>query len=151
MTTKASELVGEAKKFAKHYGDYSNGQEGAAWTAALRFFSAWKDNDPEALAAIFMPNGSFLAGDYQMTERQQIQDYLADAFAAGYAGTQIQDVPVLVRPLSENAAVLVSVGGVLPPGRESLETEEQVRSLWVVQRDGADWKVLSYQNSPIHS
>jgi hypothetical protein len=58
MSDDAATLVAQAKQWASQYGDYSNGEKGAAYTAPLRVRAAWEANDPDAFAEMFIENGS---------------------------------------------------------------------------------------------
>ena len=73
MSGKASSLVAGAKQWASLYGDYANGKEGAVLTVPLRLRAAWESNDADALADVFIENGSMLIGDEQLKGREEIR------------------------------------------------------------------------------
>ncbi|MDG4792773.1 SgcJ/EcaC family oxidoreductase [Micromonospora sp. WMMD1082] len=149
MTTPAKSLVAGAKEWAGRYGDYANGAEGAALTAALRVHAAWNASDADGIADMFVENGSLLIGDNQLVSRTEIRSYLADAFAGGFKGTRFTEEPQEVRLLSGSIAVVVSRGGLIRAGAERVLSEDEARGLWVIVRDDGDWRVFSYQSSPL--
>lgn len=149
MTTQAARLVVGAKEWASQYGDYANGNEGAVLTAPLRVRAAWAANDADALADMFIENGSMLLGDNQLDGREAIRSYLKDAFAGTYQGSRLVEEPCDIRLLTEAAALAVMQGGVLRAGEETLEPAAHARSTWVVVKRDGDWRVASYQSSPV--
>jgi uncharacterized protein (TIGR02246 family) len=149
MDSKASSLVDKAKKWATHYGDFTSGDAGAALTAPLRIRGAWESNDADVFADAFTENGSMLVGDEQLRGREQIRTYMADAFAGGFQGSRIEDEPDEIVFLDENTALVISKGGVLMKGETSLPAERENRNTWIVVRKQGDWKLFSYQSSPI--
>jgi uncharacterized protein (TIGR02246 family) len=151
MSSKASTLVAAAKTWAGYYGDFANGPEGAAYTAVLRFRAAWDENDADAVAAAFTAEGSLLLGDEQLRGREEIRDYLAEAFAGGLGGSKVSLEPVEVRLLTGTVALAVTEGGTLPAGTGELSDELAVRALWVLAEEDGTWKVASQQTSPLHS
>lgn len=150
MVSKAAELVAKAKQWAGYYGPYANGPEGAVLTVPLRLRAAWDDNDAEAFAAMFTENGSMLLGDDQLCGRDQIRSYVTDAFQGAHQDTKLVEEPLEIRFLSDDVAFAVTEGGVLEKGQSEVARERLVRTTWVtVKRDG-DWRLVSYQNSPVH-
>jgi uncharacterized protein (TIGR02246 family) len=149
MTKKAAALVAGAKQWASYYGDYANGVEGAVFTAPLRVRAAWEANDADAFAELFIENGSMLAGDTQLVSREQIREYMAEAFGGAYKGSRLTVEPREIRMLTDSVAVAVSEGGVIHDGATSLEAADNVRTMWVAARLDGDWRIVSYQTSPI--
>lgn len=149
MTKEAAALVAGAKEWAKKYGDYPNGDEGSVYTAPLRVRAAWDANDADAFADMFIDNGSTLFGDNQLTDREQIRSYVAEVFAGAYKGSRLADEPKEIRMLTDSVAVVISEGGVIPDGAQELAPEREVRTMWVVVKRDGDWRIASYQTSPI--
>lgn len=149
MTSNAGALVAGAKEWASRYGDFANGEEGAALTAVLRVQAAWEANDAAALAAMFLGNGSLLLGDAQFTDPEGIRGYLAEAFAGGWKGSKLVASPVEVRVLGAGVALAVTEGGIARPGAESVERADAARLMWVLARRDGDWRVQSLQSSPV--
>lgn len=151
MTNKAAMLVEGAKEWAASYGDYPNGSEGAALTAPLRARAAWGANDADAFAQMFIDNGSALFGDRQLVSREEIRQYMAEAFAAGWKGTRIIEEPREIKLLTETTAVIVADGGMARDGEETFNENTTARTVWVVVKRDGDWRVASYQSCPVKS
>lgn len=150
MTSKSESLVAGAKQWAGLYGDFPNGPEGAVYTAALRVRAAWDANDAENLAAMFVDNGSMLIGDTQLMSREEIREYLEKSFAGSYKGSKLADEPLDIRLLGDgSSAVAITQGGFVRPGSAGLEKGESTRSMWVFAKRDGDWRVVSYQSSPL--
>jgi uncharacterized protein (TIGR02246 family) len=149
MTEKAPSLVENAKKWATLYGDYPNGEEGAAFTAALRVRAAWDANDADAFADMFVENGSMLVGDNQLMDREEIRSYMADTFAGPLAGSKLSEQPIDIRLLTDSVALAVTDGGVVPEGAESVPADDSVRGTWIMVKSDGDWRIVSRQTCPI--
>lgn len=149
MSTDASSLVAGAKEWAAQYGDYSNGDKGHVYTAPLRARAAWKANDADAFADIFVENGSILVGDRQLTNREEIRSYFAEAFAGGYRGSRLEERPDEIRLLGDSAAFVVTTGGIVRAGAESIEPTDTVRATYVCVKQDGDWRIVSHQTSPV--
>jgi uncharacterized protein (TIGR02246 family) len=149
MSDDAATLVAQAKQWASQYGDYSNGEKGAAYTAPLRVRAAWEANDPDAFAEMFIENGSMLVGDLQLNNREEIRSYMADAFGGGYGGSRLTEEPIEIRMLTDTVALAITEGGVLRAGQETLAPTELVRGTWVIVKRDGDWRIASRQDCPI--
>lgn len=149
MTSKAASLVEGAKQWATYYGDYPNGDEGAAFTAVLRVRAAWDANDADAFAGMFAQNGSMLVGDRQLMNSEEIAAYMTEAFAGPYRGSRLAEEPVEIRMLTDSVALAVTEGGIIPAGQDSFAPAAKVRGTWIIVAAGDDWRVLSRQTSPI--
>ena len=149
MTERAASLVEGAKQWAKNYGDFPNGEEGAAFTAALRVRAAWDANDANAFADMFVENGSMLVGDRQLMNREEIRSYMASAFSGAYQGSRLTEKPVEIRLLTDSVALAVADGGIIPKGADSVEAADLVRGTWIIAKTDGDWRIVSRQTSPI--
>lgn len=149
MSGSAAALVSQAKQWASYYGDYSNGKEGAVLTVPLRLRAAWESNDADAIADVFIQNGSMLIGDQQLNDREEIRSYLAKAFTAGFKGTRISEEPLRIRLLSDDTAVAITQGGILEDGETTVGPNREYRAVYVVVHRGGDWKLASHQTSPL--
>lgn len=149
MTSKAASLVEGAKQWASYYGDYPNGDEGAAFTAVLRVRAAWDANDAHAFAGMFAQNGSMLVGDRQLMNSDEIACYMAEAFAGPYRGSRLAEEPIEVRLLTDSVALAVTEGGIIPAGQDSFALSDKVRGTWIIAATGDDWRIVSRQTSPV--
>jgi uncharacterized protein (TIGR02246 family) len=151
MANDAASLVTDAKKWATNYGDYSNGQEGAVLTAPLRARAAWEANDADAFADMFIENGSMLVGDEQLTSREQIRSYVGQMLSGGYRDTRWTETPREIRLLTDSTALCISDGGFVRAGTTTLDPLDVVRATWVVVKRDGDWRIASYQSSPMRN
>jgi uncharacterized protein (TIGR02246 family) len=149
MSTQASKLVAQAKQWATYYGDFTTGDEAAAYTSPLRARAAWDAGDADALAAEFVENGSWLAGDEQLNGRDRIREYWAEGLAGPYQGSRLTERPIDIKLVTEDVALVVTDGGFLYAGETELPEEREVRATWVVVKKDGDWRLASYQSSPI--
>jgi uncharacterized protein (TIGR02246 family) len=149
MSDKADSLVSQAKEWAGHYGQYSNGAEGAVLSVPLRIRAAWESADADAFAEVFTENGSMLVGDTQLNGREAIRSYMAEGFAGPYRGAKVVEEPVDVRLIAPDAALAITDGGILPPGRDELEPGEVSRAMYVIVKQGPEWRLISHQTCPV--
>ncbi|MEO3977633.1 SgcJ/EcaC family oxidoreductase [Streptomyces sp. CAU 1734] len=149
QAAKAALLVDQAKEWAGHYGAFPNGEEGAVLSVPLRFRGAWDRNDADGVAEVFADNGSLLLGDDQLQSREEIRTRLAESFAGPYGGTRITHDPVAVRFITDGVAVAVTEGGLLRDGETTPAPEQLVRAVWVTFKQNGEWKLFSYQTSPV--
>ncbi|MFJ8687704.1 SgcJ/EcaC family oxidoreductase [Micromonospora sp. HUAS LYJ1] len=149
MSTEGASLVAGAKQWASYYGDFPNGVEGAVLTAPLRCRAAWDANDAEGFASLFIDNGSMLVGDNQLMSRDEIRTYLGELFAGPYKGSRLTLEFSEIQVVSESMALAVSVGGVVYADADGLAPADNLRIMWVVVKRDGDWRIASYQSSPI--
>ncbi|HEY0636232.1 MAG TPA: SgcJ/EcaC family oxidoreductase [Pseudonocardiaceae bacterium] len=149
MSNKAASLVAQAKQWATYYGGFTQGEEAAVYTAPLRVRAAWDNNDADALADVFIDNGSLLDGDEQLNGREAIRAYMTEAFRTHHKGTKVIDQPLEIRKISQDVAIAISDGGIVPEGATEIPPTGKVRVMWVVVRQDGDWKLASYQSSPV--
>ncbi|MFG2905129.1 SgcJ/EcaC family oxidoreductase [Kitasatospora sp. NPDC048286] len=128
-----------------------NTPDAAALSAVpQRIVAAWAAQDADGFAEVFTEDATLiLPGDVFLTSRQQIRAFMTQAFAGPFKGTRVTGEPVSVRPLAEDVAVVVTRGGVLAPGDAEVTAERAIRATWVLARQGGDWRIASYQNTPL--
>jgi len=115
-----------------------------------RIVAAWADNDADAFAETFAEDGSLiLPGDVYLTGREQIRSFMAAAFAGQYEGTKVTGTPLAIRPLAADVTLLITRGGVLAPGEVEVSADQAIRASWLLTRQGSDWLIAAYQNTPI--
>jgi uncharacterized protein (TIGR02246 family) len=113
-----------------------------------RIVSAWAAHDSKAFGEVFVPDGTMILPGVFLTGREEIGSFMGEAFAGVYRGTQVTGQPLNLRFLSEDAALLITIGGVLAAGQSEVSKDQAIRASWlVVKRDG-QWSLAAYQNSP---
>ncbi|MFC0863866.1 SgcJ/EcaC family oxidoreductase [Sphaerimonospora cavernae] len=117
-----------------------------------RVVAAWAGNDADAFAQVFTGDATMiLPGDVFVSGRQGIRAFMAAAYSGPYKGTRVAGDPVSAKFLGEDAAVLVTRGGILLPGETEVAPERAVRATWVLARQDGQWLITAYQNTPIGS
>ena len=66
-------------------------------------------------------------------------------------GSQVTAEPENVRCVSEEVAVLHTLGGILMPGETEVPPERRGIQVWVATKHGEDWLATTYQNTRISS
>lgn len=127
--------------------------EDSAQVAGLpgRIIEAWAAHDAKAFAEVFTDDGTMVLPGVMRVGGDQIREFMGDAFQGPFKGTRVTGVPVSVKALGADAAVMVTRGGVLAPGEEEVSDARAVRACWVAVRTGDTWRLAAYQNSPAHS
>lgn len=133
-----------------YYGEFLDPREKAVLTVPIRIQDAWLHNDADAFARVFADNGSLLMQDRQLRGRDEIHAYMAAGFAGPLRGASVKGWPLSVTFLHDDAAVLVTEGGIRMAGETETQRERQIRAVWVVVREGDDWRLVSHQSSPIY-
>lgn len=149
--SEASKLVAGAKVWANNYGDFTQGEEAAAYTVPLRVIGAWDNNDANGVADVFVENGSWLAGDDQLRGREAIRSYLTEVFAGPYQGSRSQQKPVQIKLITDDVAIAITDGGVVYEDETELSPERIERTMWVMVKQDGDWQGVSYQSCPVKS
>ncbi len=116
-----------------------------------RITEAWAGNDADAFAAVFTEDASMILPGSFAGSREAIRQFMAAAFAGPYQGTRVFGEPKSVRAIGQDTAVVVTLGGVLAPGEEKVSAERSVHATWVVTKQGSEWLISAYQNSPAHA
>ncbi|WP_326695935.1 SgcJ/EcaC family oxidoreductase [Streptomyces sp. NBC_01754] len=148
----ASELLaaGGVEEDLSYYREFTSDDEKAVLSVAMRIQAAWAANDADAFAGLFAENGSLLMRDEQLTSREQIRDFMAAGFAGPLKGARVSGGPLLVTFLSDDAAMVITEGGIIPDGESTVSPENEIRALWVIVKgnDGTP-ELLSHQSSPV--
>jgi uncharacterized protein (TIGR02246 family) len=113
-----------------------------------RMIAAWAVADAEAIANLFVDDGTMILAGTYCDNRAAIQAYFAEAFRGEYRDTQVTGKPLASRFLGPDAGVLLTVGGVLEPGETEMSSKQAIRASWTVVRRDGEWRLAAYQNTP---
>ncbi|MDI1461460.1 SgcJ/EcaC family oxidoreductase [Catellatospora sp. KI3] len=148
----ASDLLAKAGVVENHafYREFTSADQMAVLTIPQRIQAAWETNDADAFAEVFTDNGSLLMRDHQLTSKEDIRSYMSAGFGGPLKGARVTGWPIEVKFLSENAAMVVTEGGIIMPGQSEIAAENFIRATWVVTRqpDG-ELNLVSHQSSPV--
>jgi uncharacterized protein (TIGR02246 family) len=147
----------EAAKLAGYHGDFLNEfygtftseREKEALSVMLRLVTAWAKYDADGVANVFTKDGILiLPGNVLKKSRDDIQAFMAAAYAGPFKGTRVVGKAADVRFVSDEVALLRSDGGILAPGQTEIAPAMAVRSTWVLVKSEGEWQLAVYQNSP---
>ncbi len=113
--------------------------------------AAWAGHDADAFADQFVDNATMILTGVFCEGRTAARDFLTKAFQGPFKGTRVTGTPISMRMLGDNAAILLSRGGVLAPGETRPSHQRAIHASWVVVRHGDEWRLAAYQNTPVNN
>lgn len=114
-----------------------------------RISAAWADHDAATFSKVFTEDGTMILPGVHCKGRAEIEKFMAGAFAGPYRGTRVTGTPFELRPLSPDTCLMLTRGGVLAPGEESVVEGRGVRASWLAVRGEDGWRLAAYQNTPL--
>jgi uncharacterized protein (TIGR02246 family) len=111
-------------------------------------YRAWEANDAEAFVADYTDDASVVQPGVYKKDREEIRTTMAAGFAGPLSGSRATDHPGDIRFLTDDAAVVVSEGGIIFPGQDDVASEGLVRATWTLVRRDDAWRIAAYHNSP---
>jgi uncharacterized protein (TIGR02246 family) len=108
----------------------------------------WNNRDAGAFSEPFADDGDVIGFDgSEMHGRDSIREQLAAIFADHETAPYVAKARS-VRSLGTDGALLRAIAGMIPPGRSELEPSRHAHQTLVAERDGDDWKIVLFQNTP---
>jgi len=115
---------------------------------AQRLVAAWSGHDADAFADLFADDGTMVLPGVLCSGRAEIRGFMARAFDTEYRASHLTGQALDLRFLCPDVALLLTEGGMLPPGATEVPGDQAIRATWLaVKRDG-QWLLANYQNSP---
>jgi uncharacterized protein (TIGR02246 family) len=111
-------------------------------------YKAWEAGDADAFVADYTSDATVVQPGVYKKDREEIRTTMAAAFAGPLSGSRATDHPSAIRFLTDDTAIVVSEGGIIFPGQDSVASEGLVRATWVLVRRDGNWRIASYHNSP---
>jgi uncharacterized protein (TIGR02246 family) len=111
-------------------------------------YTAWAENDADAFAELYVEDATVVMPGTYHKNRDEVQAYMAAAFAGPLKGSRAFDEPQDIRFLSDDVAVVTGEGGILMAGENEFPDERLVRATWVLSRRDRKWLVAAYHNCP---
>jgi len=132
-----------------YYRAFTSEDEKAVLTVPMRIQEGWERNDADFFADTFTENGSLLMQDDQLRSREEIRSFMAAGFQGKYKGARVRGWPLTVKFLTDEAAMVISQGGILLAGEDTVAPQRAVRVTWIVVKQQGQLKLFSHQSSPI--
>ncbi len=111
-------------------------------------YTAWAANDADALAALYVEDATVVQPGIYRQSKDDVRAGMAAAFAGPMRNSTVIDELRSVRFLGDDAAVVISEGGVVRAGETELPAGRAVRATWVLVKQDATWRIAAYHNSP---
>jgi uncharacterized protein (TIGR02246 family) len=109
---------------------------------------SWNKNDASAFANLFAENGSTVGFDgSQMNRKAQIEKELAQIFSNHKVSSYVSIIRE-VRQLSDSVYLLRAVAGMVPPGKNEINSKVNAIQTLIAQKEGDEFKIALFQNTP---
>ncbi|MFD6949713.1 MULTISPECIES: SgcJ/EcaC family oxidoreductase [unclassified Nocardiopsis] len=147
----AATILAEAgvEEDPEYHRDFPSDLEREVLTVPQLIQGAWLANDADFFASVFTPDGSLLIQDEELADREEIRAFMAAGFDGALRGAHVSGWPLAMRFLDPDTALVVTQGGIVLAGEDSVAPEREIRAVWVVVRRSGRWHLMSHQSSPI--
>jgi len=129
--------------------DNHAGDEAAIAAVLDASYKAWAAGDAEGMVADYTPDATAIMPGSLRDSRKTIRESMAAAFAGPLKDTSVSNRQLSIRFLGDDAAIVVSDGGILFGGQTEVPEEAKVNATWVFSRRGGQWLIAAYHNSPV--
>ena len=113
-----------------------------------QLLEAWDKRNARDFALLFAPDGNIVGFDgTQVFGQAEVGAHLSEIFSHHQTARYVSIVRE-VRSLTEGAATLSAVAGMVPPDKDDINPDvNAVQTMVAVKKSGA-WKVALFQNTP---
>ena len=113
-----------------------------------RLINAWNKRNAREFAISFSTNGNMIGFDgSQIDGQSEIGKHISGVFSHHQTAAFVTIVRE-IRELADGVALLRANVGMVPPRKTDLNPETNAAQTMVAVRDGAEWKVALFQNTP---
>jgi uncharacterized protein (TIGR02246 family) len=109
-------------------------------------YAAWAAGDADAIARHYTHDATVVMGGVYDADRDAVRAFFTAGFAGRLRGSTTIDEPQQVRFYGADTAVVISVGGIVLAGQDSIL--RQVRATWTLVRQDGEWLIAAYANAP---
>jgi uncharacterized protein (TIGR02246 family) len=111
--------------------------------------ATWATGDVDGFAALYAPDATVvLPGGVQLEGRSAIRNFTAPGFAGPLKGTKAVNADVQVRMITDDVAIVTSLGGTQLAGETEVAAERARRATWVLARRDGSWLIEVYSTCP---
>ncbi|HVX46134.1 MAG TPA: SgcJ/EcaC family oxidoreductase [Mycobacteriales bacterium] len=114
-----------------------------------QLYRAWADGDADAFAAPYREDATVTMPGVYHRGRDTIRDFMAAGFAGPLQGSRGVDEPLEVRIIGDTA-IVISKAGIIMAGTNEVPADRERVATWVLARNGGNWQIAAYSNTPAH-
>jgi uncharacterized protein (TIGR02246 family) len=113
-----------------------------------QLLEAWDKRNARDFALLFAPDGNIVGFDgTQVFGQAAVGAHLSEIFSHHQTARYVSIVRE-VRSLSDGAAILSAVAGMVPPDKDDINPEVNAVQTLVAVKTGGAWKIALFQNTP---
>jgi len=110
---------------------------------------AWAAGDVDAFAALYAPDATVvLPGGAYLQGRDAIHAFTAAGFAGPLRGSTTANNDVQVRMITDDVAIVNSLGGTTMAGETEIAADRLRRATWVLSPRDGNWLIDAYTTCP---
>ena len=126
----------------------SRAPEAATRDLYERLIEAWNKRNARDYALLFASNASIVGFDgSQVTGQMEIGAHVSEIFSHHQTASYVTIVRE-VRVLASDVTLLRANAGMLPPGKDELNSEMNAVQSMVAAQKGGKWEIALFQNTP---
>jgi uncharacterized protein (TIGR02246 family) len=112
-------------------------------------YAAWAAGDVDGIARHYTQDATVVMPGVFDADREAVRAFFTVAFAGRLKGSTTIDEPQDVRFYGPDTAVVISTGGIVLAGQDTVM--RQVRATWTLVRQDGDWLIAAYANAPVEA